>query len=183
MNVSINRHALDRVPLSIIFDDSTMLINLNYFFLREQYVLSDGNCFHSHFRAVSFHQLLSVVAAVEWPAVRTQTGVSMISPHDQTVRTIVAADHRMPERLPWTGHPHRKRQERQQDPVSSIMLRSQDLISPHARVVIDIPWLGHPHSRVQQQCSVQFLDGPLRERFMGSVQRITGLKSHNLRAA
>ncbi len=35
MNVAINRHALDRVPLSIIFDDSTMLVNLNYFFLRD----------------------------------------------------------------------------------------------------------------------------------------------------
>ncbi|HJP33702.1 MAG TPA: hypothetical protein QGF95_24375 [Candidatus Latescibacteria bacterium] len=35
MDVSVNRHALDRVPLSIIFDDSTMLVNLNYFFLRD----------------------------------------------------------------------------------------------------------------------------------------------------
>lgn len=36
MNVEITRHALDRVPLSIIFDDSTMLVNLNYFFLRDR---------------------------------------------------------------------------------------------------------------------------------------------------
>ena len=41
MNVSINRHALDRVPLSIIFDDSTMLINLNYFFLRDVVSLTE----------------------------------------------------------------------------------------------------------------------------------------------
>ena len=32
----IARHALDRVPLSIIFDDSTVLVNLNYFFLRDR---------------------------------------------------------------------------------------------------------------------------------------------------
>lgn len=43
MNVSINRHALDRVPLSIIFDDSTMLVNLNYFFLRDNVSLSREN--------------------------------------------------------------------------------------------------------------------------------------------
>ena len=36
MKVEIARHALDRVPLSIIFDDSTMLVNLNYFFLRDR---------------------------------------------------------------------------------------------------------------------------------------------------
>jgi hypothetical protein len=36
VNVEINRHALDRVPLSIIFDDSTLLVNLNYFFMRDR---------------------------------------------------------------------------------------------------------------------------------------------------
>lgn len=36
MKAEILRHALDRVPLSIIFDDSTMLVNLNYFFLRDR---------------------------------------------------------------------------------------------------------------------------------------------------
>ena len=41
MRVEIARHALDRVPLSIIFDGSTMLINLNYFFLRDVVSLTD----------------------------------------------------------------------------------------------------------------------------------------------
>jgi hypothetical protein len=36
MHVEINRHALDRVPLSIIFDDSTVLLNLNYFWMRDR---------------------------------------------------------------------------------------------------------------------------------------------------
>ena len=36
MKAKITRNALDRVPLSIIFDDSTMLVNLNYFFLRDR---------------------------------------------------------------------------------------------------------------------------------------------------
>ena len=36
MQVEINRHALDRVPLSIILDDSTLLVNLNYFFMRDR---------------------------------------------------------------------------------------------------------------------------------------------------
>lgn len=36
MQVEINRHALDRVPLSIIFDDSTVLVNLNYFWMRDR---------------------------------------------------------------------------------------------------------------------------------------------------
>src|SRR5688572_25091380 len=30
------RHALDRVPLSLIIDDSCPLVNLNYFFLRDR---------------------------------------------------------------------------------------------------------------------------------------------------
>lgn len=41
MHVEIARHALDRVPLSIIFDDSTLLVNLNYFFMRDRN-LADG---------------------------------------------------------------------------------------------------------------------------------------------
>ena len=36
MQVEIQRHALDRVPLSLIVDDSTMLINTNYFFMRDR---------------------------------------------------------------------------------------------------------------------------------------------------
>ena len=41
MRVEIARHALDRVPLSIIFDDSTVLVNLNYFFMRDRNI-ADG---------------------------------------------------------------------------------------------------------------------------------------------
>jgi len=41
MHVEIARHALDRVPLSLIIDDSTVLVNLNYFFLRDRN-LADG---------------------------------------------------------------------------------------------------------------------------------------------
>ena len=36
MHVEIARHALDKVPLSIIFDDSTVLVNLNYFWMRDR---------------------------------------------------------------------------------------------------------------------------------------------------
>lgn len=36
MDAEICRHALDRVPLSLIIDDSTALVNLNYFFLRDR---------------------------------------------------------------------------------------------------------------------------------------------------
>jgi len=36
LEVEICRHALDRVPLSLIIDDSTALVNLNYFFLRDR---------------------------------------------------------------------------------------------------------------------------------------------------
>ncbi len=36
MQAEIVRHALDRVPLSWIIDDSTALVNLNYFFLRQR---------------------------------------------------------------------------------------------------------------------------------------------------
>ncbi|HEX6971498.1 MAG TPA: hypothetical protein VF234_04715 [Limnochordia bacterium] len=36
LRVEIARHALDRVPLSLIIDDSAPLINLNYFFIRDR---------------------------------------------------------------------------------------------------------------------------------------------------
>ena len=38
MKAEICRHALDRVPLSLIIDDSTVLVNLNYFWLRDRIV-------------------------------------------------------------------------------------------------------------------------------------------------
>ncbi len=41
MEAEITRHALDRVPLSLIIDDSTLLVNLNYFFMRDRN-LADG---------------------------------------------------------------------------------------------------------------------------------------------
>ena len=43
MQVKIARHALDRVPLSIIFDDSTVLVNLNYFFMRDRNLVDGEN--------------------------------------------------------------------------------------------------------------------------------------------
>ena len=36
MQAEITRYALDRVPLSLIIDDSTLLVNLNYFFMRDR---------------------------------------------------------------------------------------------------------------------------------------------------
>lgn len=36
MRVTIVRHALDRVPLSLIIDDSTVLVNVNYFWMRDR---------------------------------------------------------------------------------------------------------------------------------------------------
>lgn len=36
MEVSILRYALDRVPLSLIIDDSTVLLNANYFWMRDR---------------------------------------------------------------------------------------------------------------------------------------------------
>ena len=43
MQVEITRHALDRVPLSLIIDDSTVLINLNYFFMRDRNLVDGEN--------------------------------------------------------------------------------------------------------------------------------------------
>ena len=43
MQTQIARHALDRVPLSIIFDDSTLLVNLNYFFMRDRNLVDGEN--------------------------------------------------------------------------------------------------------------------------------------------
>jgi hypothetical protein len=36
LEVAVCRHALDRVPLSLIIDDATALLNLNYFFVRDR---------------------------------------------------------------------------------------------------------------------------------------------------
>lgn len=43
MQVEITRYPLDRIPLSIIFDDSTVLINLNYFWMRDRNPVDNGN--------------------------------------------------------------------------------------------------------------------------------------------
>ena len=36
MTVEMCRHALDRAPLSLIIDDSTVLLNVNYFWMRDR---------------------------------------------------------------------------------------------------------------------------------------------------
>jgi len=43
MQAEIMRHALDRVPLSLIIDDSTLLVNLNYFFIRDRNIATGEN--------------------------------------------------------------------------------------------------------------------------------------------
>ena len=43
MQVEITRHALDRVPISLIIDDSTVLVNLNYFFMRDRNIADGGD--------------------------------------------------------------------------------------------------------------------------------------------
>jgi len=43
VQVEIARHALDRVPLSLILDDSTLLVNLNYFWMRDRNPVDDQN--------------------------------------------------------------------------------------------------------------------------------------------
>ena len=43
MRVEIVPHALDRVPLSIMRDDSMVLVNLNSFFIREGNLVDDQN--------------------------------------------------------------------------------------------------------------------------------------------
>ena len=42
MHAAITRHALDRVPVSIIIDDSTVLVNLSYFFGRDRSRVEPG---------------------------------------------------------------------------------------------------------------------------------------------
>ncbi len=43
MKVEIIRHALDRIPISLIIDDSTLLVNLNYFFIRDRNIAANEN--------------------------------------------------------------------------------------------------------------------------------------------
>jgi len=43
MNVQITRHALDRVPLSLLIDDSTLLVNLSYFWMRDRNAVDGEN--------------------------------------------------------------------------------------------------------------------------------------------
>ncbi len=43
MRIELTRHALDRVPISLIIDDSTVLVNLNYFFMRDRNIADGQN--------------------------------------------------------------------------------------------------------------------------------------------
>jgi hypothetical protein len=62
MQATVNRHALDRVPLSIIFDDSTMLVNLNYFFLRDAINLTEEQAPY----LASWKAQMSVTGSIRW---------------------------------------------------------------------------------------------------------------------
>jgi hypothetical protein len=43
MQIEITRHALDRVPLSLNIDDSTVLVNANYFWMRDRNLVDGQN--------------------------------------------------------------------------------------------------------------------------------------------
>ena len=62
--VAIVRQALDRVPLSLIVDDSAPLVNLNYFWMRDRSA-HPGQPYHAALGAAAAHTPQQRVSMVE----------------------------------------------------------------------------------------------------------------------
>ena len=65
----------------------------------------------TEFFTVLIQEFLRVVRSVEWLAGGIDARPGMITPHDEVIGTMVAADKRMPKRLARPGQAHGERQQ------------------------------------------------------------------------
>ena len=104
----------------------------------------------------------------------------MVPAHDQMVGAEVAADQSVPDGLSGPGQSHGQRQQGQKDPLRIVVVSGQSSIGTNPCIVIDIARFGHTHDRVKQQCPIGFFGRSLDQFLVDAMQRIAGLKSHDI---
>jgi len=91
---------------------------------------------------------------------------------------VILADDRVPQRLAWTAHAHRQRQQAQHRRLLGIV-RDQLLVAAHARVVIDVAGLGHADAWMNQQVRLGDLRSAERQFEVRAMHRVARLERHD----
>ncbi len=147
-------------------------------FVLEVHHHAEGHHGDADFRFVLLEEFLRLVRAVKRLAVGVLARTGMVAAHDQVRAAMILADQRVPDRLARSTHTHGKREERELlRPLR--VLRTQQLIATHARVVVHIAGLGHTDHRVDQKVRFDLLGGAEGEFDVRAVHRIAGLEGYD----
>ena len=106
----------------------------------------------------------------------------MIAANDEMGAAVVFADQPVPDRLARAGHAHGKVQQGHRRGRGWVLIKHR-LIAAHAGEVIHVAGFGHAHHRVDQQVRLRLTGGAEGQLLMRAVQRVAGLKRHNLAPA
>ena len=107
----------------------------------------------------------------------------MVAADDEVGAAVVAADDRVQQDLARAGHPHRQRQQAQDDRAGLVVVVDQRPVAADAREVVDVAGLGHADDRVDQEAAADLLGGALGQLLVGPVQRVAGLEGDDLRSS
>ena len=107
-------------------------------------------------------------------------GPGVVAADDEVGAAVVAADDRVQEDLARAGHPHRQRQQAQDDRAGLVVVVDQGPVAADAGEVVDVAGLGHADDRVDQQAAADLLGRALGQLLVGAVQRVAGLEGDDL---
>ena len=110
-------------------------------------------------------------------------GPGVVAADDEVGAAVVAADDRVQQDLARAGHPHRQRQQAQDDRAGLVVVVDQGPVAADAGEVVDVAGLGHADDRVDQQPAADLLGRALGQLLVGAVQRVAGLEGDDLRPA
>ncbi len=135
---------------------------------------------HANFIAILLHEFLGVVRPVEGLARGIVAGAGVVSTDDEMGAAEVAADDRVEEGLARSGHPHRQRQEAEDDRVLVVVVVHQGPIAADTGEVVHVSRLGDTDDRVDEQAAADLLGRELGQFFVGPVQGVSGLEGNDL---
>jgi len=125
---------------------------------------------------VPVHRLLRRMRGIEWLACAVAAWPGVVAADDEMRTAVVAPDDRVQEDLARAGHPHRQRQQAQDDRAGLIVVVHQRAVTADAREVIDVAGLGYAHDRMDQQTAADLLCRSLGQFLVGAVHRVAGLE-------
>src|ERR1700686_4591717 len=138
---------------------------------------AEGHHGHADVGLVLLENLLRLVGTVEGLAVGVFARAGVIAAHNEMSAAVVLANQRMPDRFPRSAHSHGQGQQRKL--LGSLrILRTQQLVAAHSRVVIHVSGLGHADHGMNQQVGFDLLGRAKCELYVGAVHGFTRLKSH-----